>query len=74
MRQSTIEKVESMLRSKCQSKGTFRCSNRGGAKLSGVVKETFRRATLVLKETKGLKMKRVSYFHTEYQWDVSSVG
>lgn len=74
MRQSTIEKVELMLRRECEATGVFYCSNRGGAKLAGVVKESFKRAVEVLKKTKGLKTKRVDYHVAEYHWDVSSVG
>lgn len=66
MRQSTIEKVETMLRRECKAAGKFYCSNRAGAKLSGVVKESFKRAVDHLAKNKGLQAKRVSYFDTEY--------
>lgn len=68
MRQSTIEKVESMLRRECESTGVAYCSNRKGAKKAGVVKESFKRAVEVLKKTKGLKTKRVSYHFAEYRF------
>lgn len=70
MRNSTIEKVETMLRLECSRNvdGKFYCSNRAGAKLSGVVKESFKRAVGYLEKNKGLKTKRVSYFDSEYEF------
>lgn len=68
MRQSTIEKVESMLRRECERTGVFYCSNRAAARMSGVVKESFKRAVEVLKKTKGLKTKRVDYHVAEYRF------
>lgn len=68
MRQSTIEKVESMLRRECEGTGVFYCSNRGGARMSGVVKGSFKRVVEVSKKTKGLKTKRVSYHFAEYRF------
>lgn len=56
MRQSTIEKVETMLRRECKAAGKFYCSNREGARRSGVAKESFKRAVDLLVKRKVIEV------------------
>lgn len=68
MRQITIEKVETMLRDGCAATGSFRCSNRMGAKFAGVDHCTFARAVKKMRDDGLLTFKRVSYYEAEYRW------
>lgn len=68
MRDSSIKKVAEMLRDGCAATGSFRCSNREGASLSGVDHCTFARVVKKMRDDGLLTFKRVSYYEAEYRF------